>query len=571
MPGRYYRTDDWHLKSSRDKERMEFFLENSKGGKIILDETIKKVLQSINKHTFDEINQKKMISTRLLDTLLKVFTRVGVLKGEPTPVEPLQPLEKNPLVSIVIVNYNGDKHLPGLLESLRQQTYHHQEVIVVDNHSTDNSCQWLKARHPGCRLKELNKNIGFAAAVNIGIREAAGDFILVLNNDIVVEETAIYEMVKVALSSSQKWSAVAPKMKFFNNPAFINAIGNSLYPTAWGSDNFIGHVDFGQFDDFNESFSACFGAVLLNTAVIKEIGLLDRHYKFYYEDMDWSFRAQVYGYPIITAPKAEIYHKFGASMSLKSQAFKARHIVGNRLYFTLKNLNLRTMKRFLSNYIYEDIRCTLFYLKHKNVLMVLAYIRGYLRLLVSFPALFFKRMKLQRRRKITDDSLIFAKAAPLNLTLMEDGAPKLDIYSLYANYAFLSLSYRPAVSDSPYVETSNDFIIWRLQPPPEAKKSLKKNYMEFSFHLDESGYYDIHLLESIKRNLTLYLDNQPINREKKESSINKKGRNKRFGMDVLAAQNVFISAGDHILKLEWRSHVHGVVLKKRHKHHEVTE
>lgn len=567
MPGRYYRTDDWHLKTSRDKERMEFFLENSKGGKIILDETVNKVLQSINKHTFDEINQKQLVSTRLLDTLLKVFTRVGVLKGETSPRVPLQPLEENPLVSIVIVNYNGEQHLPELLESLKQQTYKHQEVIVVDNHSTDNSCQWIKTYHPGCRLKELNKNIGFAAAVNTGIKEAAGDFILVLNNDIVLEEKALYGMVKVALTSTQKWSAIAPKMKFFNNPSFINAIGNSLYPTAWGSDNFIGHVDFGQFDDFNESFSACFGAVLLNAVVIKEIGPLDRHYKFYYEDMDWSYRAQVYGYPIITAPKAEIYHKFGASMSLKSQAFKARHIVGNRLYFTLKNLNLRTMKRFLSNYIYEDIRCILFYLKHKNVSMVLAYIRGYLRLLVSLPALFYKRMKLQRSRKITDDRLIFAKAAPLNLTLMEDGAPKLDIYSLYANYAFLSSPYRPAISDSPHVETSDDFIIWRLQPPLEAKKSLKKIFMEFNFHLDESGYYDIHLLESIKRNLILYLDNQPINWELKESSINKRGRNKRYGMDVLAAENVFISAGDHILKLEWRNHVQAVVLKKRYKHH----
>jgi GT2 family glycosyltransferase len=540
---------------------MEFFLENSKGGKIILDETVKKVLQAINKHTFDEVNQKKLVSTRLLDTLLKVFTRVGVLKGETNPGEPLQPLEENPLVSIVIVNYNGDKHLPELLESLKQQTYKHREVIVVDNHSTDNACQWVKAHYPECQLKELNKNIGFAAAVNTGIKEAAGDFILVLNNDIVLEEKALYEMVKVALTSPQKWSAIAPKMKFFNNPSFINAIGNSLYPTAWGSDNFIGHVDFGQFDDFNESFSACFGAVLLNAAVIKDIGLLDRHYKFYYEDMDWSFRAQVYGYPILTAPKAEIYHKFGASMSLKSQAFKARHIVGNRIYFTLKNLNPRTMKRFLSNYIYEDIRCTLFYIKHKNFPMVLAYIRGYLRLLVSFPALFYKRMKLQKRRKITDDRLIFAKAAPLNLTLMEDGAPKLDIYSLHANYTFLSPSYRPAVSDISYSETSDDFIIWRLHPHRDTK-SLKKIYMEFSFHLDESGYYDIHLLESMRRNLTLYLDNQPINWELKESSINKKGRNKRYGMDVLAAQNVFISEGDHILKLEWRSHVQAVVLKK---------
>lgn len=438
MADRYYRTEDWQLKTRRHMERMEFFLENSRGGKIIMDETVKKVLQSIDGHTFDEINQGKLLPTGLLDILLKVFTRVGVLKGETSPSETQEPLEENPLISIVIVNYNGEKHLPDLLESLKKQTYKHQEVIVVDDNSTDNSCQWVKDHHQGCRLKELKKNIGFAAAVNIGLQEAMGDFIFVLNNDIVLDKKALYEVVKVALSSTQKWSAIVPKMKFFNNPAFINAIGNSLYPMAWGSDNFIGHVDFGQFDNFKESFSACFGAVLLNSAVIKEIGLLDRHYKFYYEDMDWSFRAQVYGYPIITAPKAEIYHKFGASMSLKSQAFKTRYIIGNRLYFTFKNLNRRTMKRFLSNYISEDRKSIKFCLKNKNFPMVWAYIRGYLRFLGSFPALFYKRWKLQKKRKITDDSLILAKAAPLNLTLMEDGAPKLDIYSLRTNYAFLA-------------------------------------------------------------------------------------------------------------------------------------
>jgi GT2 family glycosyltransferase len=287
-------------------------------------------------------------------------------------------------------------------------------------------------------LKELNRNIGFAAAVNTGLREATADFILVLNNDIVLDKKALYELVKVALSTTQKWSAIVPKMKFFNNPAFINAIGNSLYPMAWGSDNFIGHVDFGQFDNFKESFSACFGAVLLNAVVIREIGMLDSRYKFYYEDMDWSFRAQVYGYPIITAPKAEIYHKFGASMSLKTQAFKIRYIIGNRLYFTFKNLSRRTMKRFLSNYISEDKRSIKYCLKHKNFPLAWAYIRGYLRFLTAFPALFYKRKKLQRNRKITDDSLIFAKAPPLNLTLLEDGAPKLDIQSLHANYAFLT-------------------------------------------------------------------------------------------------------------------------------------
>jgi GT2 family glycosyltransferase len=571
LTARYYRAEDWHIKSSRG---MAPFLDNSKGGKIILDETVKKVMETINGNTFEEINQKEIISTGMLDVFLKVFVRVGVLKkvinhtdssGPPLKVEdnePRQPqaLNENPLVSMVIVNYNGDKQLPALLESLKRQTYKHQEIIVVDNNSTDNSCQWTKANHRDTRLIELKRNIGFAPAVNIGIRSASGDYILLLNNDIVLDEMALYELISAVLSHGKKWAAAVPKMKFFNNPAFINSIGNSLYPFAWGSDNFIGYVDFGQFDYFSESFSACFGAVLLNPEVLKAIGLLDCRYKFYYEDMDWCFRAQMYGYPVITATKAEIYHKFGASMSLKSQAFKTRYIVGNRLYFALKNLNRRTMKRFLVNYIFEDIRGTLFYLKNNNLSMVLAYIRGYLRLLASFPALFYKRVKLQKGRKITDDRLIFAKAAPVDVTIMENGAPKLDIYSLRTNYAFLAPFDDLTISDRFIGETSRDFIIWQLQPPREDKKSLRKISVGLIFHLVEPGYYDIQLVGLIRRNLILYLDNQPTNLESKAGDTGKK--NNKFEINILAARNILISEGSHILKLRRHSRVQAVVLRK---------
>jgi GT2 family glycosyltransferase len=417
----------------------------------------------------------------------------------------------------------------------------------------------VKTHYPDVRLLELKKNTGFARGVNIGIREAKGDFILVLNNDIVLDENALYEMVKVAVSASFvkdiKWAAIAPKMKFFNNPAFINAVGNSLYPISWGSDNFIGYVDFGQFDHVKESLSACFGAVMLNREALKHIGLLDRRYTFYYEDMDWSIRAHIYGYQIITAPKADVYHKFGASMSLKSQTFKTRFIVGNRLYFALKNLGRRTVRRFLFNYLLEDIKSILIYFKRKNLAMVFAYFRGYLRFFLSLPVLFFRRRRIQKQRKITgiNDGAILARAAPLNLTLMEHGVPKLDIFSLRTNYAFLSSSHQS-------ITPGKDLIIWRLRTPKKDEKSEEKIYMEFTFFLEEPGHYDIHLLGLIKRNLTIFLDNRPI---KQPANADKRSRKtKRFEMNLLAAQNIFISEGHHLLELGWRSHVHAVLLKK---------
>ena len=573
MAAKYYWSQQWRLETPAPVDAPALhvagdpFLENDLGGRIILDETVMRVLEFADRHTFEEIDREKLVSRPLLDILLKVFTRIGVLREEPASTVPRaagakqRPLKEEPPVSVVIVNYNGDNHLPGLLGSLDRQTYSNLEVIVVDNSSTDNSCAYIKEHHPGVQLKELKKNIGFAAAVNTGIDEAAGEYILVLNNDIVLDDHALYELVKAAISGPRNWSAVVPKMKFLNNPAFINAIGNSMYPITWGSDNFIGHVDFGQFDDYSQSFSACFGAVLLNRAVIGEIGMLDPRYRFYYEDMDWSYRAQICGYPIITAPRAEIYHKFGASMSAKSQAFKTRFIVGNRLYFTLKNLDRRTVKRFLPGYLLEDIKSTLIYLKRGAFSMVLAYIRGYLRFFASLPRLVSKRYRLQKQRKVNDDSVIFARTAPLNLTLMEQGVPRLDVFSLRCNYGFLLSFDLTAGFRGIREEKEGDKVIWRLRPPRKNGRAGEKIYMEFSFEIQEAGDYDIYLLGLIRKGLMLYLDGRPVVHQPAEG--NKAEEKNGLAMNYLVARNLHIAAGSHALELERRNHVHAVLLKRK--------
>lgn len=555
---RYYRADDWRLQTGQGAAP---FLQNPLGGRIILDETVARLLETIDGNTFDEIDNRKIVSSGLLETFLTVFTRVGVLRtGEGTgkgtgkkskeSISSLPPLKENPLISVVIVNYNGERHLPGLLESLKRQVYTNFEIIIVDNRSTDNSCEWVRANYPDVRLEAQRRNTGFAAGVNTGIGISRGEYILVLNNDILVDDRALYELVNAALSAKGPWAAAVPKMKFYDNPAFINAVGNSMYPISWGSDNFIGYVDLGRFDHIKETFSACFGAVLLNREALKEIGLLDTRYRFYYEDMDWSFRAQACGFPIITAPRAEIYHKFGASMSLKSQSFKFRYIVGNRLYFTLKNLEWATVKRFLFNYLIEDIKSILIYLKRRDISLFLAYVRGYFRFFASLPALIFKRARLRRRRKAAgiEDSRIFAGAVPLNLTLMERGVPKLDIYSLRTNYA-------PVDPPGP----ADDLIIWRLRPPRKDKNAAEKIYMEFGFHLPEEGHYDIHLLGLIRKPLTVYLDNRPL----PSAAVGEKAGAKKIELNLPAVHNIHIPAGSHVLELERRNHVHAVVLRKR--------
>ncbi len=568
---RYYLEQGWVIEDPGAEDLSTGgapFARNTLGGRILMDTPVKNVLRAIKPggSTFEELQKKKLISRDLLQTLLTVYTRAGVLTAKPAAASPSPSLpslpSSPPLVSAVIVNYRGDPHLPELIPSLKNQSYENLEIVVIDNASSDNSCEWLRTHHPDVKLTALNRNIGFAAAVNLGIEKSSGEYVLVLNNDILVDEHAVAFLVEKAFSLEGDWSAIAPKMMFYNNRAFINAIGNSIYPISWGSDNFIGAVDFGQFDGVEESFSACFGAVLLNREVVDRIGGLDPRYGFYYEDMDWSFRAQVHGYPIFTEPRAVIYHKFGASMSLQSQAFKLRYVVGNRLRFCLKNLDKKALKRYLPNYLWEDLRSALGSLKWRNFSVFWAYVRGYMRLTLALPRVLMQRRKLKRSRLIHDHSRVFSKAVPLNLTYMEYGFPKLDTFSLRINYFEERGEGRGERGEEKQKGDRqeigmDEILVWRLRPPRKDRRAPEKIYMEFSFEIEETGEYDIILLGLMRGFPTLYLDHHLVEPLKKGAQP----ADNIFEMTLPAVEGIHLEAGRHTLDLGRRSNVHAVIIK----------
>lgn len=134
-------------------------------------------------------------------------------------------VDDQPLVSIVIVGFNGAHHLISLTESLRRQTYRHFEVIYVDNASSDDSASVMRQLMPDARIIENNTNSGFAEGNNIGTDHAAGNLILLLNNDAKLDDVALEHMVRT-MRSSEKIGAVAPKIRFWE-PFFEICIAHS--------------------------------------------------------------------------------------------------------------------------------------------------------------------------------------------------------------------------------------------------------------------------------------------------------------------------------------------------------
>ncbi len=298
-----------------------------------------------------------------------------------------------PRVSVVVVTLNGKAHIRECLASLRTQTFGPLDIHVVDNGSTDGTLEIVRNEFPEARLHALAKNLFYPGGVNYGIAATAGAYILVLNDDVELTPGFTAEMVRV-MEDAPRAAAVVPMMKLFYLRGFINGIGNHVRTKGWGSDNFVGLVDIGQFAGLTEVPSACVSAALLRRAAIEAAGPFDAAYRAYYEDADWSFRMRRAGWTINAAPQALVYHKFSAFW--KNMERKLKLAARNRLRFVLKNFDGRLRRAFLRSYLKEDLINILSLVKHGRKAEAWAYLRAYGSLILTLPDVLDKRAEARR-------------------------------------------------------------------------------------------------------------------------------------------------------------------------------
>ncbi len=239
------------------------------------------------------------------------------------------------IVTVVIPNYNGKKFLADCLDSLKKQTYRDFRVLVVDNGSTDGSCEFLRNNYPKVDVIELSENTGFANAVNVGIRESNGKYVFLLNNDTICDQGAIEALVKV-LDKKARVFSVQAKMLKINEPHNIDDAGDFYSAMGWGfaqgkdKDNKL-------FSKRSNIMSACAGAAMYRKDYFDKIGLFDEAHFCYLEDIDVGYRARLYGYQNVMEPDAIVYHAGSGSSGSRYNAFKVELTAANNLYFMYKN------------------------------------------------------------------------------------------------------------------------------------------------------------------------------------------------------------------------------------------
>ncbi len=256
-----------------------------------------------------------------------------------------------PFCSIIILNYQGEKILKDTLESLSRLSYPKDrfEIIVVDNASRDKSKEVIE-NYIDSRLRGndaalanfqslyLTENLGFAGGNNEGIKIAKGKYVILLNNDCIVDKEWLTELVKVA-EKDEKIFAVNPKVYLGNTNKIQNA-GIRIFPNGYAQDRGAipeGKIqeyqeDHGQFDKEREIDAACAVAALYRKSVLDEIGLLDDSFFMYYEDVELSERARMHGFKIMYAPHAIVHHNHASSSGEFSNFFIYHSELGRLLH-----------------------------------------------------------------------------------------------------------------------------------------------------------------------------------------------------------------------------------------------
>jgi len=305
----------------------------------------------------------------------------------------------NPLVSIIILNYNAGKLLLNCIDSVFKSTYQNFEVIVVDNLSTDNSHVRCKEKFEKIQLIENKENLGYCEGNNIGIRNANGEFIIILNPDTIVEPNWLNHL----MSAYNKFGEGLYQPKFFslNEKLVIQSTGNMLHIFGFGFARDKGKIDNEKIKSIEKINYASGTCLFTSKIVLDKIGLLDPFLFLYHDDLDLGWRAAHIGINSFYVPKSIIYH--AESYSIKWSSKKFYWLERNRKYCLLTHYSKETYAKMRFSLFLVDLCVWLFYLS-KGFLG--AKIKAELDIFRNRKAIKIKYNQLEKIKIISDKELI---------------------------------------------------------------------------------------------------------------------------------------------------------------------
>ncbi len=303
---------------------------------------------------------------------------------------------ENPIISVIIPNWNGAEHLPTCLESLRAQIFDDFETIIVDNGSTDGSLALLEQDYPEVYVLALGENRGFAGACNAGMRAAQGDLILLLNNDTEAAPDWLAEVI-TAFERHPEAGLVASKMLLFDQRDVFHTAGDFYRVDGQPGNRGVWQRDEGQYSKEEYVFSACGGSAAYRRTMLDEIGLLDEDFFYSCEDVDLAWRAQLAGWRCVYAPRAVVYHKLSATGGGTTASFYDGR---NTIYLLFKDYPGDLWRTHWRAILRQQLRITAEALRAWRGAAARARLRGQLAGLAGLPKMLRKRRRVQATRTV---------------------------------------------------------------------------------------------------------------------------------------------------------------------------
>ena len=243
-------------------------------------------------------------------------------------------------VSVIIVNYNGERHLEPCLRSLLELDYPKEslELIVFDNGSQDRSVELVKDLCPRARIMKSPRNLGFAAPHRMAARAAEGEILAFLNNDMRVEPLWVSKGVE----------PLDPESGLVCSSSVILGWDGSGIEFSGGSLQYLGYAD--QLRDRSsrgEILFPCGGAMFIYKDVFERVGCFDDDYFAIFEDVDLGWRLWIMGYRVALSPESRVMHRGHGTLKTQRR-YKMRYLMHrNALMTIIKNYEEENLARIL--------------------------------------------------------------------------------------------------------------------------------------------------------------------------------------------------------------------------------
>jgi len=310
--------------------------------------------------------------------------------------------------AIILVTHNGEKYLPACLQSVFEQSCQNWHLYILDNASGDRSLEIASGLADGrgdiTIVGKEKINLGFAAGYNKLMRQAQGEYFLLLNQDVVMEKNYLAQLIDFLDEHAEAGAVIGKILRLTgsNKTDIIDTAGLQVWRSGRITDSGAGSLDRGQFDAMEEVFGVSGCLPLYRRQAMEQAGYFDEKFFCYKEDVDLAFRLQAFGWRSFRAGSAVAWHARGVGggerKSLSALRLERNRRSANERFLSYRNHWLALIKNFAPADFFR-YGVFIFYYELKKFLYAVFFepklLRAWIEIVRQWPVLWAERKKIK--------------------------------------------------------------------------------------------------------------------------------------------------------------------------------